>query len=59
MPRACAALFEDRLAALGDACDPGFGFDVVRLSALVTERCDPVQTGLGRGATIAARSWRI
>jgi protein ImuB len=39
-------LFEDRLATLGDACDPGFGFDVVRLCALVTERCDPVQTGL-------------
>ena len=41
-------LFEDRLAVLGDACDPGFGYDVIRLSALVTERCDPVQTGLGR-----------
>ena len=39
-------LFEERLAALGDACDPGFGYDVVRLSALVTERCDPAQTGL-------------
>ena len=39
-------LFEDRLATLGDACDPGFGYDVIRLSALVTERCDPVQTGL-------------
>jgi len=39
-------LFEDRLAALGDACDPGFGFDMVRLSALVTERLDPAQTGL-------------
>ena len=39
-------LFEDRLAVLGDACDPGFGFDMIRLSALVTERCDPVQSGL-------------
>ena len=39
-------LFEDRLAALGDACDPGFGFDMVRLSALVTERSDPVQSGI-------------
>jgi protein ImuB len=38
-------LFEDRLATLGDACDPGFGYDVIRLSALLTERCDPVQTG--------------
>jgi protein ImuB len=38
-------LFEDRLAVLGDACDPGFGYDMVRLAALVTERCDPAQTG--------------
>jgi protein ImuB len=40
-------LFEERLAVLGDACDPGFGYDTVRLSALVTERTDPAQTGLG------------
>lgn len=40
-------LFQDRLAVLGDACDPGFGYDLIRLSALVTERADPVQTGLG------------
>jgi protein ImuB len=40
------ALFVERLAALGDECDPGFGYDVVRLGALATERCDPVQTGL-------------
>jgi protein ImuB len=39
-------LFEERLAVLGDACDPGFGYDMVRLAALVTERCDPAQTGL-------------
>jgi protein ImuB len=39
-------LFEDRLTALGDACDPGFGFDMVRLAALVSERMDPAQTGL-------------
>jgi protein ImuB len=39
-------LFAERLAAVGDACDPGFGFDVVRLSALITERLDPIQTGL-------------
>ena len=39
-------LFEERLAVLGDACDPGFGYDMVRLSALVTERTDPAQTGL-------------
>jgi protein ImuB len=40
------ALFAERLAAAGDISDPGFGFDVVRLAALATERCDPVQTGL-------------
>jgi nucleotidyltransferase/DNA polymerase involved in DNA repair len=40
------ALFVERLAAIGDECDPGFGYDVVRLGALATERCDPAQTGL-------------
>ncbi len=45
-PGRIRALFGERLAAVGEACDPGFGFDVVRLAALTTERCDPVQTGL-------------
>ena len=45
-PARIRKLFEERLAVLGDACDPGFGYDMVRLSALVTERCDPAQTGL-------------
>jgi protein ImuB len=40
------ALFVERLAAIGDEWDPGFGFDVVRLGVLSAERCDPVQTGL-------------
>ena len=40
------ALFVERLAAIGDECDPGFGYDVMRLGALATERCDPAQTGL-------------
>ena len=35
----------ERLAALGDDCDPGFGFDMVRLAALVTEPQEPTQTG--------------
>jgi protein ImuB len=39
-------LFAEKLASVGDACDPGFGFDVIRLSALVAERCDAEQTGL-------------
>jgi protein ImuB len=42
---AMTRLFADRLATAGDACDPGFGFDLVRLSALAAERCDPVQSG--------------
>ena len=45
-------LFVERLAVAGDECDPGFGYDMVRLSALVTERLDPAQTGLA-GETIA------
>jgi protein ImuB len=40
------ALFAERLAAIGDACDPGFGFDVIRLCAFASERSDPAQTGL-------------
>ncbi len=40
------ALFVERLAAIGDEVDPGFGYDVVRLGALATDRCDPMQTGL-------------
>ena len=42
-------LFAERLAVLGDACDPGFGYDMVRLSAMVTERSDSTQTGLAGG----------
>lgn len=45
-PTRLRRLFTEKLAAVGDACDPGFGFDVIRLSAPVVERCDPQQTGL-------------
>ena len=45
-PARIRALFVERLAAIGDECDPGFGYDVIRLGALATERCDPAQTGL-------------
>jgi protein ImuB len=44
-----ARLFADRLAAIGDDCDPGFGFDMVRLAALVAERSEPVQAALASG----------
>lgn len=39
-------LFVERLATAGDECDPGFGYDMVRLSALTCERLDPKQAGL-------------
>ena len=48
-PERIRRLFIDRLATLGDEADPGFGFDVIRLSALAVERLDPVQTGLSDG----------
>ena len=45
-PARVARLFAERLGVISDEIDPGFGFDVVRLCALVTERSDPHQTGL-------------
>jgi len=41
------ALFTERLAALADEFDPGFGFDMARLSVLVAEPCPPQQIGIG------------
>jgi protein ImuB len=38
-------LFAERLAAVGDAHDPGFGFDMIRLSVMVAEPLAPQQTG--------------
>ena len=43
------ALFVERLNALADALDPGFGFDMARLSVLVAEPCAPEQIGIGGG----------
>jgi protein ImuB len=48
-PERIRRLFIDRLAVLGDEADPGFGFDMIRLSALAVELLDPVQTGLSDG----------
>jgi protein ImuB len=48
-PARIRRLFLDRLAVLGDEADPGFGFDVIRLSALAVEAFDAVQTGLAGG----------
>ena len=38
-------LFAERLAAIGDPLDPGFGFDMIRLSILIAEPLAPEQTG--------------
>jgi protein ImuB len=46
-PQAIRALFVERLAALGDEIDPGFGFDLARLSVLNAEPCPDEQIGLG------------
>ena len=35
------ALFTERLTALADEFDPGFGFDMARLSVVVAEPCPP------------------
>jgi protein ImuB len=44
------ALYVERLASLADALDPGFGFDLARLSVLAAEPCPPEQIGLGARA---------
>jgi protein ImuB len=46
-PQTIRALFVERLAALGDEIDPGFGFDLARLSVLVAEPSPNQQIGLG------------
>ncbi len=46
-PQAIRALFVERLAALGDEVDPGFGFDLARLSVLNAEPFPDQQIGLG------------
>jgi protein ImuB len=46
-PTTIRALFVERLVSLADALDPGFGFDLARLSVLAAEPCPPEQIGLG------------
>jgi protein ImuB len=46
-PGAIRALFVERLAALGDDLDPGFGFDLARLAVVTSEPLPPEQIGLG------------
>jgi len=52
-PEEIKALFVERLAALADALDPGFGFDMARLSVIVAEPCPPEQIGLNGGQDAA------
>lgn len=42
-------LYRERLAALADPLDPGFGFDAMRLAVPVVERLDMQQMQLGGG----------
>lgn len=46
-PERIRRLFVERLSAVGEDCDPGFGYDLIRLSALAAERFEPTQSGLG------------
>ncbi len=48
-PDEIRGLFVERLAALADAFDPGFGFDMARLSVIVVEPSPPQQIGIGGG----------
>jgi protein ImuB len=48
-PAQIRVLFVERLTALSDEFDPGFGFDMARLSVLVAEPAPPEQVGLGGG----------
>src|SRR6516162_2506896 len=54
-PGEISALFVERLVALGDALDPGFGFDMARLSVIVAEPCPPEQIGGGEDAAELCR----
>ena len=58
-PQAIRALFVERLAALGDEIDPGFGFDLARLSVLNAEPCPDEQIGLGGGGEDPAEVDRL
>jgi protein ImuB len=53
-PHAVRALFAERLAALADELDPGFGFDLARLAVLAAEALPPEQISLGDHETMAA-----
>jgi protein ImuB len=48
--RAVLRLFDERISALNDPLDPGFGYDLLRLAVPVTARLDEAQLGLDGGA---------
>jgi protein ImuB len=52
-PGELRALFTERLAALASAYDPGFGFDLARLSILAADPAPPTQAGLSRAGAAA------
>jgi protein ImuB len=45
-PERIRRLFDERFAVIGDECDPGFGYDLIRLSALASESFMLIQSGL-------------
>ncbi len=47
--RAVRRLFAERLAALNDPLDPGFGYDLLRLVVPLRDRLDAAQLGLNGG----------
>jgi protein ImuB len=66
--RALLGLFREKLDALADPLDPGFGYDALRLAALVAEPLAPAQAALaaagfpgraGRGEEAAALADRL
>ena len=46
-PERIQHLFAERLDVIADECDPGFGYDTIRLSAFTVERLEAAQIGLG------------
>ena len=49
-PAILERLFREKLGALADPLDPGFGFDLIRLEALHTEACRSEANDLGSSA---------
>ena len=49
-------LIRERIDALSDPLDPGFGYDMIRLAVPLVERLDPVQTGLEQKVDIEAET---